>query len=119
MHRWVVLLVLVTGCGRVGFDERPSIEAEGDEHVCTPGAPECRVIGTTDPLEVTCNDNAACHVICQSAASCDVECGGSASCHVICPPDNCTVTGCIGDACVVTCGGLQLATRDGSTASCP
>lgn len=88
-------------------------------HTCTPDAAECHVQGTGSPVDVTCNANAECHVECHDSPTCDVACGGSAECHVTCPPTGCRVTDCIGSACVVSCGATGVASRNGSTATCP
>lgn len=87
-------------------------------HTCDQGAAECHVQGGQEPVHVTCNDNAECHVECVTADTCDVECGGSAQCHVTCPPTGCQVTSCVGD-CVVSCGGNGEASLSGTTATCP
>src|SRR5687768_15729063 len=108
--RCLVILVLVVGCGRIGFDSGAPSDGAVDPiaYACAPDVAQCHVIGASEPLAVACDDNAECHVLCPNAASCAVECGGSASCHVVCPTDHCTVTGCIGNACVVTCGFTEL-----------
>ena len=100
MKRWLVVLVL--GCGRVGFEP-----LAGDAVVAE------------EELVVSCERDVDCHVVCTNATSCDVECTGSASCTVLCPEDGCRVTGCEGDACTVTCGFTGLASRAGTTATCP
>jgi hypothetical protein len=117
MQRWVVLMVVAMGCGRIGFE---SIASDGNvgEHTCAPEV-ECNVIANEGVVEVTCDRNVECNVVCAEAASCEVECGGSASCTVACPAEGCRVTGCEGNACTVTCGFAQLASREGSTATCP
>ena len=90
------------------------------EHTCSDGAAECHIEGSPGgSVDATCSRNAECHVECSAASSCAVECGGSAECHVTCPATGCTVTGCIGDDCQVTCGLGGIARRSGTTATCP
>lgn len=92
---------------------------DGCDHTCANGGSECHIQGSSGPVDVTCQNNATCHVECSGASSCEVACGGSGDCHVTCPPSGCTVTGCIGEACAVTCGLTGVATRTGTTATCP
>ena len=117
MQRWLVLWVTALGCGRIGFESLAS-DASVGAYTCAPGI-ECHVIQNKGDVEVTCDRNLECSVVCTNAASCEVECGSSATCTVLCPPDGCRVTGCEGDACTVTCGLAGLASRDGTTATCP
>jgi hypothetical protein len=137
-----VLTVLTSACGQIvddggnGLPGRPlPPPAGGDDcvsdqcvcppgeacsHACEPGNAECHVSGATgQATQVTCDENLECHVECATSASCRVECGGSAECHVTCPASGCTVTGCVGPECVVSCGAFGAATRSGTTAMCP
>lgn len=86
---------------------------------CTTGAAECHVQSATGPVNVQCDHNGECHVECAVASSCAVACGDSAECHVTCPAAGCTVSECVGEACEVTCGLGGIATRNGTTATCP
>lgn len=119
MMMFAVACATNTGGDACVGDHCVCVAGEDCTHACTPGAPECHVQGASSPVDVTCNSNAECHVECSSAASCDVDCGGSAECHVTCPATGCNVTKCIGEQCVVTCGALGVATRSGTTATCP
>lgn len=89
------------------------------DHTCANGGADCHIQGSSGPVDVTCQNNASCHVECSGASSCEVACGGSADCHVTCPATGCTVTACVGAACVVSCGLGLPATRTGTTATCP
>ncbi len=93
--------------------------ADSCDHDCANGAASCHIQGSTGPVDVTCSNNAECHVECGSAAGCNVDCGGSAECHVTCPATGCTVTDCVGADCVVSCGLGGVASRSGTTATCP
>lgn len=91
---------------------------EGCVHECTSGATECHIQGAPgQPVDVTCANNAECHVECSQATSCAVDCGGSTDCNVTCPATGCTVTSCVD--CDVTCGIAGIATHTGTTATCP
>lgn len=95
-------------------------QGEGCTHTCADGNEQCHVQGAFgQSTQVTCDQNLECHVQCAASSSCRVECGGSAECHVTCPASGCTVTGCVGPECVVSCGAGGAATRSGSTATCP
>lgn len=93
--------------------------SDGCDHTCASGAPECHIQGNSGPVDVTCQNNGQCHVECSGASSCAVDCGNSGDCHVTCPASGCTVTKCVGSACAVTCGLTGIATRNGTTATCP
>lgn len=89
-------------------------------HDCADGAPTCNIQGAANQaVDVSCSHNGTCHVQCESSTSCNVDCGGSTDCHVTCPPSGCTVNGCVGAECVVSCGLGGVATHNGSTATCP
>jgi len=91
------------------------------DHTCATGAAECHIQGApNEAVNATCSNNAQCHVECEASSSCRVACGGSSDCNVTCPATGCTVTGCVGEACAVTCGLTgAIATRSGTTATCP
>ena len=89
-------------------------------HDCTPGGETCEVqCHAGEACDVGCAAGELCHVECSTASPCSVDCGSSPECHVTCPPTGCTVHNCVGEACVVTCGGFGLPSHSGSTASCP
>jgi hypothetical protein len=94
--------------------------AESCSHDCTPGGLACEVqCSPGEPCSVGCAAGEHCHVECSGTSSCAVDCGSSPECHVTCPATGCTVHNCVGEACVVTCGGFGLPSHSGSTASCP
>lgn len=88
---------------------------------CQNGGLDCHIQcdrGTS--CDVGCAPGEDCHVDCHDSASCQVDCANSPDCIVMCPASGCMVTECADSRCVVTCGlDGTLATRNGSTASCP
>jgi hypothetical protein len=125
----IIGLLMICGVALVGCatdnqacsgDDCVCPTTERCDHTCADGAAQCHIQGAAgQPTDVTCSNNAECHVECSQGTSCQVECGGSAECHVTCPPSGCTVTGCVGADCVVSCGLGGVASRTGTTASCP
>lgn len=116
------LLVLgaLAGCESETCEGDHCVCPSGDDcaHLCDDGAAECHVQGAPgQPVDVTCSNNAECHVECNQSPSCRVDCGGSDDCDVTCPASGCTVTNCVD--CDVTCGFAGFATKNGTTATCP
>ncbi|HEY5920453.1 MAG TPA: hypothetical protein VIV11_02225 [Kofleriaceae bacterium] len=90
------------------------------DHACAPGGPPCHVqCSAGQSCDVLCEPSEECHVEASTSGFVDVNCNNSAECHVTCPASNCTVTNCVGAGCEVTCGLTGIATRTGTTATCP
>jgi hypothetical protein len=88
MRVWLLLLV---GCGRIGFDPVGRTAADASE--------SC----TGDLCVIECTDRCSCE-----SPDCIVRC-----------PGPCEVSDCVLEHCVVQCADNHLATYDGTNATCP
>jgi hypothetical protein len=89
-------------------------------HDCDNGGLECHIqCQPGSSCDVGCAPGEECHVECSQSTSCAVDCANGPDCNITCPSGDCTVTNCPVGSCDVTCGLAGLATRNGSTATCP
>lgn len=116
---WCLLSV---GCGGNEVCKDDHCVCAGDQtcvHDCTQGGLDCNIQCGTGTCDVGCVPGETCHVQCAQGKNCEVDCGGANDCHVTCPASGCTVRQCVGD-CIVSCGlAGGVATKNGTTATCP
>jgi hypothetical protein len=116
----IVFSLSMAGCGKDDCASDQCVCTSSCAHACDPGGPPCHIqCATGQSCDVTCAAGEECHVQGVTSSSVTVDCLGATECHVTCPASNCTVTNCTGTECQVTCGFGSVATRSGSTATCP